>query len=110
MKSEAEPCSVYAPPVSAEPQPFDTVRANASSAFKRALLLRFRRSGEQPGGQRADALRPPERGRPPHSAADLTPEFLGHLSESQRICPCSGNDQDILGRGYIRLTRAKKLA
>jgi len=38
------------------------------------------------------------------------PEFLGHLGKSQRVCACSGNNQDILGRGYSSLVRAEKLA
>jgi len=51
------------------------------------------------------------RGLRPFSSNEEGPlQLLGHLDKLKGICTYFGNNQDILGRGYIYLARAKELS
>jgi len=51
------------------------------------------------------------RGLRPFSSNEEGPlQFRGHLDRLKSICAYFGNNQDILGRGYICLARAKELS
>ncbi len=71
------------------------------------LKRRIPRSEKSPGqGEEQE-----KRGlRPFPNNAEGPLQFLGHLDKLEGICAYFRNNQDILGRGYICLARAKELS